>query len=63
MRAMYQRGGDNPYAVQYDADQKKNIESVNNEGQALIDKYDESNKKQDSSQSGGFMSKAKSFSF
>lgn len=41
---MFQRGGDNPYAVQYDAEQKKEIESVNDEGQALVDKYDDKNK-------------------
>lgn len=62
MRAMYSRGGDNPYAVQYDQEQKKNIESVNDEGQALVDKYDDANKKNEQ-QSGGFMSKAKTFSF
>jgi len=27
MKAMYARGGDNPYAVDYNQDQKKNIEA------------------------------------
>ena len=56
MRAMYARGGDNPYAVNYDADQKKNIDSVNDDSTLVVD-----NATAPSEDS--FMSKAKSFSF
>lgn len=37
-RAMYARGGDNPYAVSYDAEQKKNIDSVNDDPTMMVDK-------------------------
>lgn len=62
MKALYARGGDNPYAVEYSQEQKKQIEAVDNEGQALVDKYDESNKPK-KEESKDFMSRAKSFSF
>ena len=64
MKALYQRGGDNPYAVAYDADQKSKIDAVDNENQMMVDKYasnGESSGKDE--KKGGFLSKAKSFSF
>jgi hypothetical protein len=62
MKALYARGGDNPYAVEYEAEQKKKIEeSLNKEGQVLTDKYASEEAKDD--KKGGFMAKAKSFSF
>lgn len=63
MKALYARGGDNPYAVEYEADQKKKIEdSLNKEGQVLTDNYASEGQAKDDKK-GGFMAKAKSFSF
>lgn len=74
MKALYGRGGDNPYAVEYDDKNREQIESVDNEGHTMqdsyaskgkdgdsfVDKYDEKNKKEEKQ---GFLAKAKSYSF
>jgi import inner membrane translocase subunit TIM17 len=63
MKALYQRGGDNPYAVAYDQEQKAKIDAVDNENQMMVDKYADSGDKAAEDKKGGFLSKAKSFSF
>ena len=47
MKALYSRGGDNPYAVSFDQDQKAKIDAVDNENQNIVDKYDDANKSKD----------------
>lgn len=54
---MMKRGGDNPYAVNYDANQKKSIDSVFDDGSQLVDSVDKPK------ESEGFLAKAKKFSF
>lgn len=56
MKAMYARGGDNPYAVAYDQEQGKNINSLDDKT-AIVDNAAVAQ------ETGSFMDKAKKFSF
>lgn len=56
MKAMYARGGDNPYAVSYDQEQGKNINSLDDKT-AIVDNAAVA------SEGASFMDKAKKFSF
>ncbi len=57
MRGMMQRGGDNPYAVNYDVEQGKKINQVHDDSTLVVDKA------QVAKDTDSFMDKAKKFSF